>query len=578
MSESSAGRELRDAVNAYRPVLYAVGGFSLAINLLLLVPAIYMLQVYDRVLSSRNEVTLLMLTVILVGLLLLEAVLELMRSKVLVRVAASLDVQLGTRLFDASFERYLQQRTGNPSQALADLANLRQFLTGKGLVAFFDAPWTPIHVAVIFLLSPWLGVFAAVAVLILLAVAYVNERLTGACLDEASRAAQAAAQYAAGNLRNAEVIEAMGMLASLRQRWLARQNRFLVLQGLANERAAGVGATARFFRLAVQSGILAVGALLVISHDLTPGGMIAASILLARALAPVELAIGTWRGFAAARGAYCRLSALLGAFPARARTIALPRPQGAVVAEQLSVAAPGSRQPILRGLTFKVPPGGVVAIVGPSAAGKSSLGRALIGVWPALGGTLSLDGADIAKWNKEELGPWIGYLPQEVELFEGTVAENIARFGATDSERVVQAGRKAGAHEMILALPEGYDTPIGEGGRILSAGQRQRVALARAVYGDPALVVLDEPNANLDEAGDAALLRAMRVLKDEKRTVFVVTHRMNILATVDAVMVLAGGVLRAFGPRDAILKGPEALTSRAGISGKDAPFASEEAA
>jgi len=547
--------ELREAIGTFRRVFYAVGAFSFAINVLLLAPAIYMLQIYDRVLSSRNEVTLYMLTLIVVGLYFLEGMLELVRSRVLIRAGAALDLRLGARLFDASFERHLATRSGNPGQALADLNNIRQFLTGKGLFAFFDAPWTPIYLVVIFLLDAWLGAFAALAALLLLALAYLNERLAGPLLDEASAAAQSAGNYAASNLRNVEVIEAMGMLASLRRRWTARQNRYLALQATASERAAAVGAVTRFVRLTMQSGILAVGALLVIENKLTPGGMIAASILLGRALSPVELAIATWRNLVSARSAYERLHELLGAFPARAAATMLPRPQGSVTAESLVVGAPGNRQPILRGLNFRVPAGSIVAVIGPSAAGKSTLARALVGVWAPLGGAIRLDGADVHKWNKQELGPWIGYLPQDVELFDGTVAENIARFGEPDSECVVEAARKSGVHEMILRLPEGYDTPIGEAGLVLSAGQRQRVALARALYGEPALIVLDEPNANLDDAGDAALAAALRTMKEEKRTVFVMTHRVNLLGVVDAVMVLAAGALRAYGPRDAVLKG-----------------------
>jgi len=553
--EKQSGGELGQVIRRFRRVFYAVGAFSFAINLLLLVPAIYMLQIYDRVLSSRNEVTLLMLTLIMVGLYVLEAALELVRSKALIRAGVALDLQLGPRLFDASFERYLRARGGNPSQGLGDLTNIRQFLTGKGLFAFFDAPWTPIHILVIFLLSPWLGVFAIIAALSLLGLAYFNERLTAPLLDAAAKAAHSASTYAAGNLRNAEAIEAMGMLPNLRKRWFARQSRFLALQADASDRAAGVGAATRFLRLTFQSMILGGGALLVIDNQMTPGGMIAASILLGRALSPVDLAIATWRSLVSARSAHARLNSLLEAHPLRGETTSLPRPHGSVVAENLFNGAPGTRQPILKGLSFRVPPGTIVAVVGPSAAGKSTLARALVGVWPVMGGAIRLDSADVQKWDKAELGPWVGYLPQDVELFEGTIAENIARFGTLDSERIVEAARKAGVHETVLRLPEGYDTPIGEGGTMLSGGQRQRVALARALYGDPALIVLDEPNASLDDAGDAALVAALRAMKEEKRTVFVMTHRVNVLGVVDLVMVLANGMMRAFGPRDAVLKG-----------------------
>lgn len=578
MDKTGQRGELGEVIRSFRGAFYPVGAFSFAINVLLLVPAIYMLQIYDRVLSSRNEVTLYMLTFIMVGLYLLESILELVRSRVLIRAGAALDLQLGPRLFDASFERYLQARGGNPGQALADLTNVRQFLTGKGLFAFFDAPWTPIFIAVIFLLHPWLGAFALASALLLFALAYVNERATGPMLDEAAKLAQSANNYAAGNLRNAEVVEALGMLPNLRRRWFGRQSRFLAMQAQASDRAAWVGAATRFFRLTLQSAILGVGALLVIDSQLSAGGMIAASILLARALSPVDLAIATWRSLVTARGAYARLNRLLESHPARGEAISLPRPEGAVAAENLIVGAPGTREPILKGITFQVPPGMVVAVVGPSAAGKSTLARALVGVWSPMNGAIRLDGADVHKWNKEELGPWMGYLPQDVELFEGTIAENIARFGALESEHVVRAARKAGVHEMVLRLPRGYDTPIGEGGTALSAGQRQRIALARAIYGDPCLVVLDEPNSNLDDEGDAALLAALGALKQEKRTVFVMSHRVNVLRAADAVMILASGMLQAFGPRDAVLKAMRARPRPAVEPGAARALPDEEAA
>ena len=548
-----AGSELSSALAAYRGVFLAIGGFSCAINLLMLVPALYMLQIYDRVLSSRNETTLLMLTLIVVGLYVLDTALELVRSKTMIRASAALDLRLGERVFDASFRRYMDTRTGNPGQALGDLTNIRQFLTGKGLFAFFDAPWTPVFIVVIALLNPWLGVFALVSASLLFALAWLNERATGPVLAEATRVAQSAQNYATGQLRNAEAIHAMGMLPSLRRRWQERQNRFLALQAEASDRAAGISGLTRFARITMQSAILGLGALLVLDHQLSAGGMIAASILLGRALAPVDLAISTWRSLVSARGAYARLDELLEERPAPEARTALPRPQGHVTVQNLVLGAPGSRNPILKGISFGATPGMLVAVVGASASGKSSLARALVGVWSPLAGVVRLDSADVGMWDKNELGPWIGYLPQDIELFEGTIAENIARFGPPDAERIVKAARKAGVHDMVLHLPEGYDTPIGEGGMALSGGQRQRIALARALYGDPALLVLDEPNANLDEAGDKALLEALRSLKAEGRTIFVMTHRLNIVGEADAVLVLANGAIQAYGPREQVM-------------------------
>jgi ATP-binding cassette subfamily C exporter for protease/lipase len=339
----------------------------------------------------------------------------------------------------------------------------------------------------------------------------------------------------------------------------------LALQATASDRAAAIGALTKFARMAFQSGVLGLGAVLVIDGQLSPGGMIAASILLGRALSPVDLAMGSWRGLVQARGAYTRLQELLGAHPPQPVRLALPRPHGPVMAEGLVVAPPESREPILRGITFGAAPGMLVGVIGPSASGKSTLARALVGVWAPIGGSMRLAGADVGEWDKAELGQWIGYLPQDVELFEGTVAENIARFGSLDSEKILQAAQRAGVHEMILRMPQGYETPIGEGGAALSGGQRQRIGLARAMFGDPSLVVLDEPNANLDEAGDAALVAALRDMQREKRTVFVMTHRKNILSVVDVVMVLENGAIRAYGPRAAVLQSLQGSTGGARI-------------
>ena len=428
-------QEILAALQNFRGLFFALGSFSFVINFLMLAPTLYMLQIYDRVLASRNETTLYMLTIIVVGLFMLESILDLVRSRALIRASAALDLKLGRRVFDSSFERHLENPTGNPSQAFSDLTNLRHFLTGKGLFAFFDAPWTPIFIIVITLLSPWLGLFALCSALILFALAYRNEKVTGPTLGAAARLALKAQNYAANQLRNAEAIHAMGMLENLRRRWQDKQNQFLALQAEANERSANIMGTSRFMRLTMQSVILGVGAVLVLDNQLSPGGMIAASILLGRSLAPVDLAIATWRGFISARDAYNRLCQLLGEHPAHTKRTPLPKPSGQIKAESVVLSAPGSQTPILKGLSFNTAPGTLVAVIGPSASGKSCLARGLVGIWKPLTGSIRLDNADIANWDRDELGPWVGYLPQDVELFEGTIAENIARFGHAELKR-----------------------------------------------------------------------------------------------------------------------------------------------
>lgn len=546
--------ELAEVLFSFRKMFYTVGLFSMFINMLGLVPAVYMLQVYDRVLQSRNITTLVMLTLMIVGFYIVQGLLEMTRSRMLVRVGSKMDVKLSDRVFVASFERNLKGGGGNAGAALADLTNVRQFLTGNGLFAFFDAPWAPIYLGVIFLLSPWLGLFAVVAAIILFSLAWATEIATRKPLAEAGQIAAKANNSATNNLRNAEVIEAMGMLGNLKARWFEKQVRFLALQGEASDKAGAISATTKAFRVAVQSLVLGAGALLVIEGKLTAGGMIAASILLGKALQPVELAIGVWKQLLAARSAYHRLEEMLQLFPAREEGMSLPRPRGNLLVEGVTAGAPNSKNLVLKQVAFQTLPGEVIGIIGPSASGKSTLARLLVGVWPAAAGKVRLDGADVYTWGKEELGPAVGYLPQDIELFEGTIAENIARFGEVDATKVVAAAQLAGVHEMILRFPNGYDTQIGEGGSHLSGGQRQRIAFARAVYDNPAFVVLDEPNSNLDDAGEAALVQAVLQLKARGTTVVVITHRTNIIAAVDKILLLVDGAVQMFAPRDQVLQ------------------------
>ncbi|MDD5249488.1 MAG: type I secretion system permease/ATPase [Rhodocyclaceae bacterium] len=561
--------ELGRVLIGLRQLFVQVAGFSLAINLLMLAPTLYMLQIYDRVLASRNGMTLAMLTVMVVGLYALMGSLEWVRARLLIRIGVRLDHLLNERVFSAAFERHLRRQGANPAQAMQDLAHTRQFLAGTGALAFFDAPWTPIYLIVISILHPLLGLFSLAAAILLFALTWLNEMLTHKPLAQANREALAAQAFANNNLRNAEAIAAMGMLPAIRGRWAARQARVLGLQVLASDRGGSIGAITKFVRLTAQSLILGAGAWLALDNEVTPGAMIAGSILMGRALAPVELVISAWKQWVSASAAHERLSELLQRFPAPAPTMPLPVPRGAITVDNVSAVPPGATAPVLRHLAFRVGAGDVVAVMGPSAAGKSSLARLLVGLWPAASGHVRLDGADVFAWNKDELGPHIGYLPQDIELMEGTVAENIARFGPPDGEKIVAAARLAGVHDMILHLAKGYETQVGADGDALSGGQRQRIALARALYGEPCLVVLDEPNSNLDEAGETAVLAALDALSARGCTVVFISHGPNLLAAAQKLLVLQHGTLLAYGPRDQVLahlssKGPQLLSAAGG--------------
>ncbi|MGZ8289737.1 MAG: type I secretion system permease/ATPase [Telluria sp.] len=545
--------EIEQALLTFKSTFWTVGTFSAITNLLALVPSLYMLQVYDRVLASQNELTLVMLTVLMLGAYLLMGGLELIRSFVLVRVGARFDMQLNKRVYTAAFEQNLKQAGANAGQALSDLTNVRQFLTGNALFAFFDAPWFPIYLVVIFFFEPSLGFFALGGTALLVALAYINERVTRKPLAEANSMAIAANTLATNNLRNAEVIESMGMLPNLIGRWFKMHGKFLHLQAEASEKAGTISAATKFVQMSLQSLVLGYGALLAIEGKISPGMMIAASILVGRALQPVQQVIGVWKTFSSTRSAYERLVTLLEANPAREAGMPLPKPSGALSVEGVTAAPPGVKAPVIKNVSFAIAPGDVLGVIGPSGSGKSTLARLLVGVWPAMVGKVRLDGADIYKWNKGELGPSIGYLPQDIELFGGTISENIARFGEVDSEKVVLAAKRAGVHEMILHLPEGYDTKLGDGGAGLSGGQKQRLGLARAMYGDPSVIVLDEPNSNLDDAGEAALVQAVRDLRERGKTIILITHRTSAISVTSKLLLMREGSVHMFGPTEKVL-------------------------
>lgn len=547
--------EILNALGHHKKSFFTVALLSFAINTLYLTPSIYMMQVYDRIMSSRSESTLVFLTLLVVGIYLMMSLLDYFRVKILVRVSNALDQQLSKRVFNAMFgANILSNSTRRSSSALNDFTTIRQFVTGTGVTTLFDLPWAPVYLGVIFLMHYVLGIVATIGIALLIAITLIANRITQAKLLAANQAASQASIYANSNLRNAEVISSMGMFDNFQNRWATINKKMLIEQTEASDTSAGLSGVAKFIRLTIQSSMLAIGMVLYLEGEATGGIMIAASILIGRATQPIELITGSWRNYVVAYDAYKRLSALLNEFPSESTKVSLPRPKGLLTLENLVVSPPGSREPVIKGVSLKINPGDIVGVVGPSGSGKSTLVRAMVGVWKPSSGIVRLDAADIFSWPKSELGQYLGYLPQDVELFSGTVAENIARFSEVNSELVVEAAMKSGIHEMVLRLPEGYETQIGDLGASLSGGQRQRIALARAFYNNPVLYVLDEPNSNLDESGEASLLTAITNLKQQGHTVILVTHRPNILHVVDKLMVVTAGRLQAYGPKELVMQ------------------------
>lgn len=545
-----------------KPALIAIMVFSFVINLLVLAGPLYMMQVYDRVLASRNLTTLLFLTLILAFCYAVMAALEQVRSQVLIRAGVKFD-----RAVDADVFRSIQRATLlNPGsgavQSLRDVDSIRSFYTGPGFIAFLDFPWVPVYIIASFIINFWYGVFVMVASLITLVLAFSNEWATKSRLDQAQTSAIAAANQAEATFRNSEVLQAMGMVEALRARWSHHHESMLSWQAMASGRAGLLMSLAKFHRTLTQSLVLGLGAFLVLQSQISPGMMIAASIIIGRALQPVEIAIGNWKAFTNMRSAYARVQSLLRQTVRTQDKLALPDPKGHLLLENVVALAPGRQTPVLRAISINIPPGSAIALVGPSAAGKSSLARVMTGIWPALSGSVRFDGSDLDHWNAEDLGKNIGYLPQDVELFSGSIAENIARFSKSSDEKIIEAAMLAGVHEMIQKMPDGYNTQIGEGGQALSGGQRQRIGLARALFGLPSVIVLDEPNANLDAAGEHALMEAFVALKKHNRTIVVVTHKMNILSSVDFIVSMKDGQIESAGPRDEVLtkmRGPNVV-------------------
>ena len=568
MARRSLDREVQLAVRRCYPYFLPAALFSAGVNILCLASPLYMLQVYDRVVSSGSIPTLVMLTLALLIALLAMAALDHARARVLVRAGLRLDRLLSERVMKAMVRQANDVPGAARSQALRDLDTFRQFLTGSSFYALFDAPWAPLYILVLALLHPLLGIIGLACTLILLVLALINEWLTGRLLGEAGEAASRNYGFTEATLRNSHAIEAMGMVDALLRRWSQDRNGMLAAQARASDRAAAVLSLIRFLRLAMQSLILGAGAYLVIQRDATGGVMFAAMFLLGRALQPVDQAVAGWRQLVAARTAYQRLDRLLASFPPLPANLKLPRPNGKLSAQGASVFLPGLSRPVLRDISFELQPGETLGIIGPSGTGKSTLARLIIGIQAPSAGVIRLDGANVATWSRADLGCHVGYLPQEVELFADTVAANIARFGAGEDDKVVAAATLADAHQLILELPRGYDTMIEEGGANLSGGHRQRIGLARALYGDPSLIVLDEPSSNLDMEGDVALGNCMKQLKQMGRTVIVISHRPATVNTVDKILVMQAGMVRLFGTRNEVLaklgQPPASVASLAG--------------
>ena len=555
MKPQSHPSELSQAIEPLRPEIYRAIGFSLLISFLALSPTVYMLEVYDRVVNSRSDVTLLMLTLMVVLSYAVMELLEKVRGALMRASGVRLDATLSKRVYDAMFMGFLKRQVGGNMQVLNDLKLVREFLANPALMAVMEAPVALVALALIFAINPILGWSAVVGALVQVSITWMNERASRKPLMEANRAAMNAQQFADASLRNAHVMESMGMLDAVHGQWQKRQKEFLGLQAQASEGAGFWSAMSKLLQLVMTSLLLGLGAWLLLSNSLNGGAsmMIIGSVLGGRVLAPLSQLVAQWNAVVNVRSAWSRLDGLLAQVPPKPEAMSLPAPKGYLTVEGLMAGAPGQQVPIVRGVQFGLAKGEVLAVVGPSASGKTTLARLLVGLWPAMSGKVRLDGADVFTWDKSELGPYLGYLPQGVELLEGSLAENIARFGEVDMAQVEAAARLVGLHELIMSMPQGYNSPIGRDGAMLSGGQRQRVGLARALYGKPVFVVLDEPNSSLDEAGDLALANAIAALKQLGTTFVVMTHRTSVLGVADKMLIMRDGAQQAFGPRDEVL-------------------------
>ena len=553
MSKNTSTSELKAVLKQSKKLFLTIGLFSFLINILMLVPPIYMLQLYDRVLSSKSKDTLLMLTLIVVVLFITMALLEIIRSKILIKIGNRIDNNLSNRIFDSLFKLEKVNPNKASSSYMNNLTQIRQFLTGSGVFAFFDAPWITIYLLILFLFHPIFGYFALIIIFILLVITLVNEISTKYKLALATRDNLSSNNYLNASLKNADVVNTMGMKSDIKEIWKNKYYSFLRAQNDASNNASIWTNLSKNIRMLSQSLILGIGAYLAIDQEITPGMMIAASIIMGRALAPLDLIISSWRNFVGYRTSYKRIESLLYEFPKQKKLTTIPITNAEILLKNLVITPPLGEIPTIKGISLQINAGDIVAIIGNSGAGKSTLIKGILDIWPISEGKVKIDNIDMNLLNKEEIGPYIGYLPQDIELFEGTISQNISRFKELDSKKIVDAAKIAGVHEMIIQFPKGYDSSIGSGGTKLSGGQRQRIGLARAIYNNPKLVILDEPNSNLDKIGEKALLNCIKVLKENQTTVLIITHKENILEITNKIAVLENGMLKEFNDSNIIL-------------------------
>lgn len=547
---------IEEALVICRRSFVAVAVFSFGVNILMLTPMFYMINVYDKAVATGSLPTLFSLVIVAAFLYLVMGLLEWARSRVLVRIGSRLDLLLAPRLYELCFRSHYDQPDIAPEgiRPLSDLNSLRQFMAGPSVAVLFDLPWTPLFVVLMFLFHPVLALVAIICIVVMSCIAIANQRATTYALQKANSQASGISLQNQRNFRNVEVVSAMGMLTPLTAKWRKRQDAMLHTQSAASWTASGYSAAIKTLSLAMQSAAITTAAILAMAQEITPGVIIGAALLLGKTLQPIQQAVSGWKGFVDARDQYRRLNDLLRAFPPQPDKMSLPDITGKISADDVEVCAPGGQSPILKSVSFEIEPGSTVMIVGSSAAGKSTLVKAMLGIWPTSNGHMRIDGTEAHYYDRAALGPQIGYLPQGIELFEGSVADNIARFDAPDSESVILAAQDAGIHELVLSFPEGYDTLIGPGGIMLSPGQQQRIALARALYRRPKLLIMDEPNSNLDDAGENALNRAISIMKAAGSTVVLVSHRKTAIPLADVIIVMEHGRVKEQISKDVVLQ------------------------